>query len=695
MTGEHPALPPRVSWPWLGGATVIWLSSAAVSIGPLGLSVAVLAVVGCALSRHFWIAVFVLAATATATLTAEPLRPMPGGEISFDGVVSSAVVDGPYGRWVLVETGDGPALIDLPEGIVVDRGDEVRIRGVTKGEPDTARGVEHRGVVKAREVEHLAASTGLAWAGNAIRERVIAGLEPMDDGRALLAGFLIGDISQLDEVDVEAMRLAGLSHFTAVSGSNVALFLGLLFLVTAPLSMGPRRRAVIGLAGLPVYAAATGFEPSVLRASVMAGLVLGGRLIGLALEAWQVLALAVGALVIIEPKIGSSIGFQLSVVATAGVLLGARWPVKGGGVARALAVTIGAQAAVAPLLLIYFGRLPLMSPVVNLVAAPLVTAATLLASVGVAGVPGLVEIASWFADLVLGLANSAAGWPQLGPSGFALAAAAGVAYWLQSEWRGVVAVGAAVLFVVVIAGASRELEVGSVVVLDVGQGDAILVVAGVDRYVLIDGGPDPVRLFDRLRRYGVRQLDLVVVSHVHADHLAGLTGLVGRVPIGMVWAAAEPHSTPGSEEFFRLLEESNIPVVVPETGQVEQFGGLTLRVLGPERRYASANDQSVVIAVEGSVRSILLAGDIEKVAQADLRGIVANVLKVPHHGATTSDPEWLASVGADLAVISVGPNDFGHPAQWVIDLLEASGTSVVRTDQDGDVVVLLSKESVD
>lgn len=691
MTEEHPAFPPRVSWPWLGGATVIWLSSAAVSIGLYGLAVSMLAVAGCALSRHFWIAVFALAATATAILGAEPLRPLPAGEIIFDGVASSAVVDGPYGRWVLVETGDGPALIDLPDGIDIERGEGVRIRGATKGEPDTARGVEHRGVVEAKEVEHLAAPSGLAWAGNAIRERVIAGLEPMDHGRALLAGFLIGDISQLDEVDVEAMRLAGLSHFTAVSGSNVALFLGLLFLVTAPFSMGPKRRAIIGLAGLPVYAAATGFEPSVLRASVMAGLVLGGRLIGLALEAWQVLALAVGALIVIEPKIGSSIGFQLSVVATAGVLLGARWPVKGGMVSRALAVTIGAQVAVAPLLLIYFGRLPLMSPAVNLVAAPLVTAATLLASVGVAGVPGLVGVASWFADLVLGLANSAAGWPQLGPIEFALAAAAGVAYWHQREWRGVVAVGAAVLFVVVILGASTRLEAGSVVVLDVGQGDAILVAAGADRYVLIDGGPDPARLFDRLRKYGVRHLDLVVVSHIHADHLAGLTGLVGRVPIGVVWAAAEPHSTPGSEEFFRLLEESNIPVVLAEPGRMEHFGGLSLRVLGPERRYASANDQSVVIAVDGSVRSILLAGDIEKVAQADLIGIASNVLKVPHHGATTTDPDWLLSVGADLAVISVGPNDFGHPAQSLIDLLEASGASVVRTDRDGDVLVSLSR----
>ena len=84
---------------------------------------------------------------------------------------------------------------------------------------------------------------------------------------------------------------------------------------------------------------------------------------------------------------------------------------------------------------------------------------------------------------------------------------------------------------------------------------------------------------------------------------------------------------------------------------------------------------------------MLLAGDIEVVAQRELSGLTADVLKVPHQGAATSDPDWLSAVGADQAVISVGPNDFGHPARWVIDTLETSGTEVLRTDLDGDVAV--------
>ena len=108
------------------------------------------------------------------------------------------------------------------------------------------------------------------------------------------------------------------------------------------------------------------------------------------------------------------------------------------------------------------------------------------------------------------------------------------------------------------------------------------------------------------------------------------------------------------------------------------------------RRYKSPNDQSIVLMVRGPVRTILLAGDIEVIAQRDLPGLSADVLKVPHQGAATSDPEWLASVGADLAIISVGPNTFGHPVSWVIDVLRASGAEVHRTDLDGDVSVDLS-----
>jgi competence protein ComEC len=129
--------------------------------------------------------------------------------------------------------------------------------------------------------------------------------------------------------------------------------------------------------------------------------------------------------------------------------------------------------------------------------------------------------------------------------------------------------------------------------------------------------------------------------------------------------------------------------VEPPLGEVYRLGTLTLTVDGPLRQYASSNDQSIVLTVTGREKSMLLSGDIETYAQADLEHLKADVLKVPHHGAGTSDPDWLEGVGAEIAVISVGANDFGHPVPWVITELEESGATVLRTDLEGDVIVPL------
>jgi competence protein ComEC len=344
---------------------------------------------------------------------------------------------------------------------------------------------------------------------------------------------------------------------------------------------------------------------------------------------------------------------------------------------------------VAPLLIIHFGLVPLLSPLANLVAAPLVAVATVLGAIGVVG-PGFVaDLGAWLAGLVLGLARAASPWPQIGWSGLGLVLAGVGLYRLVPRLRGVLALVAAAALTLAVLGPTRAGPEIGVVVLDVGQGDSILLSGGQGRFALVDGGPDPVRLVESLQEYGVSQLELVVLTHVHADHATGLSGLVGRIPIGRVWAQTHPHETGASEKLFRLLEQARVQVVAPAVGETYRLGDLALSVDGPLRRYASPNDQSIVITVSGPTRSMLLAGDIETVAQAELGHLRADVLKVPHQGAATSDPEWLRGVGADIAVISVGPNDFGHPVDWVIATLEESGSAVVRTDLDGHVPVPL------
>lgn len=647
---SHPAVPPRVSWPWILGAIAVWLITG---------------------------------------LAGSPLpEAAPSGEFTGAVKLDTDVHRGRYGGWAVATSNVGSLLVELEAEAA--RGDRIELAGVISGGPGRAAGRAYGGVLSVRSVVSVTPSRFLPHrAGRWVRGRVVRGLEPFDDARALLAGFLIGDVSRISELDIDAMRRSGLAHFVAVSGSNVALFLALLAVAAGPLALGPRRRAAVGLAGIPIYAAATGFEPSVMRASLMAGLALTGRLVGVVLEAWQLLALAVAALVLYDPALTSNVGFQLSVAATGGVLVGARWPVPGL-VGRALAVTMGAQLAVAPLVLFHFGSVPLLSPVVNLIAAPLVTGATALGALGVAGLGFLLKPATWLSGMVLTLARGAAGWPQLSVGQLVAVVALGAICALVPRIRLPTVMLVTLLATMTLAAPGQALPAGSVTVLDVGQGDAILINGGDGRYALVDGGPDRTVLAERLRHYAVREIDLLIVTHVHADHVTGLTGIIGQIPIRAVWAVTDPHSTPAFEELSAGVRSVDLVFSRPHVGELYQLGELTLQVEGPVRRYASPNDQSLVVTVVGSRRRMLLTGDIETFAQADLPGLRAEVLKVPHQGAATSDPEWLRSVGAELAIISVGPNQFGHPADWVIDVLEMSGATVMRTDRDGDVTIDLS-----
>ncbi len=625
-------------------------------------------------------------------LTVGAPAPVPDVDYSGEVTLVSDVFEGRFGSWALGTIPAGTVLVEIDEE--AGRGDVILVEGTIRGEAGIGGGRHYRGVLDVESVIEIRPSRFLPHvAEKAIRAVVEERLAPYDPGRALLAGFLIGDTTRISDSDRNAMRRSGLSHFVAVSGSNVALFLGLLALVAGPLALGPRRRAVIGLLGLPIYAAATRFEPSVMRAAAMAAIALAGRLLGLVLEAWQLLAVAVVVLLVADPSLTDNVGFQLSVAATTGVLIGARWPVSGL-LTRVLAVTVCAQVAVAPLLLVHFGSVPLLSPLINLVAAPLVTGATVLGAVGVAGLTPVLPLAAWLAGLVLSLARGAATWPQISGWQLALLVGLGVLARAVSALRPVVIVFGALYLVGTMLEFGSALPSETVVVLDVGQGDAILIHGGGGRYALVDGGPDPPALFDRLRDYGVTGLELVIATHVHADHVTGLSGLVGQIPIAEVWADPEPHETPAYVEFEASLAAIGLRPLAPRPGDRYQLGSLELIVEGPMRRYASPNDQSVVVMIRGSGRSMLLSGDIETFAQHDLSGLSAEVLKVPHQGAGTSDPEWLEAVGAETAIIPVGPNSFGHPVEWVITTLEESGARVMRTDVDGDVVIDLSRAAV-
>lgn len=530
------------------------------------------------------------------------------------------------------------------------------------------------------------------WVDGA-RSLIVARLKPdLGRGRALLGGFLLGDTSHLDGLDVERMRRAGLSHFVAVSGSNVALFLGALFLVAGPLGWSSRRRAALGLAGLGFFVLLIGPDPSVVRAAAMAGLALLARPFGLRPDIWQVMGAAVALLLVTSPELAFSLGFQLSVAATAGVVIGAGWfpRLRPEWVGAALGASCGAQLAVAPILLLAIGSIPLWSPVANVLSAPLVVAATALGGAGaVIGIDAIVAAGALAAGAVLRIAEVAADLPQVGWGAVLLLGLLGsTAAWRRARPAAVVACAVVVAVVTLVSGPltlSAPAIRPAFVALDVGQGDALLLMGEGGETILVDGGSSGPRVRRGLARFGVRAIDLLVVSHAHRDHYGGLTEVVESLPVGAVWYARFPGQAEEFEEFVAAAR-ARAPVATPRPGH-HRLGSIGLEVLGPIRRYQSLNDQSLVIVATIAGVRILLPGDLERIGQREMEPPAAAVLKVPHQGAATSDPAWLKDTGASVAVVSVGPNRFGHPSEELLAELARAGMHIRRTDTEGDVVI--------
>jgi competence protein ComEC len=325
------------------------------------------------------------------------------------------------------------------------------------------------------------------------------------------------------------------------------------------------------------------------------------------------------------------------------------------------------------------------------VSAPLVAIATSVGGVGaLLHLDSVVGAGAAISGLVLAVARGAAGLPQIGTVAILGLGTVGLLAARFSPIRPVAAVGAAGLALASLVPTGPPSQ-PVVVFLDVGQGDASLLLGPSGEVVLIDGGADPSVLRQHLRGRGIRRVDLLVVSHRHADHTAGLVGITAVARVDRMWHP--PQLGEGSPLDSVAAEVAALGGVVesPSVGTAARVGNFTIEVLGPLRRYASPNDGSLVLLVEAAGASVLFSGDIEAIAQADLGPLPADLLKVPHQGARTSDFGWLEASSPSVAVISVGPNTFGHPSEEVIETLEASGAVVRRTDEEGTIVIHLGR----
>ncbi len=603
----------------------------------------------------------------------------------WDGLAVGAIaaIDGV--RW------NGPAVAVGPGLDEATAGDTVVVEATVRPGPRRLGRHEVVGTVEVDEVVALRSNRSPVFVmGNAVRSRVREAFPRGDPVDALIAGLVIGDTTHLPAGHEEDLRRAGLAHFVAVSGSNVALFLGAWWIVTMPVAIHPRLRVATGLVGLAVFVVATRWEPSVVRASAMALVPLLGGLVGVPVDAWMALGVATGALLLVSADLATSIGFLLSVLATAGVLVGVR-AVRGrapGWLWVPLGATVGAQAAVAPLLLAVFGSIPLVAPITNLVAAPVVSLTTVfgLASV-MLPLPVLASGARIGAAALLAIAERGAGGPQLGWLPFlAVAALTVVTAMPRSRPLGMALVCATVL-VMPVDGVPWP-STPTVVVLDIGQGDAILLKDPSGHAMLVDGGRDPRSLDRALRRHRVSRLDILAVTHGDLDHVGGLVDLLAKVDVDEVWIARFATRSEALDDVLADATRAGVPVREVGRGTSVRLGAMTVDVVGPARRYLADNDGSIVLLASWR-RSILLPADVEAIAQRELPALRPDVMVVPHHGSSTTDLDWLERTVGQVAVLSYGENTYGHPHPDVLAALDEARVMVHHTMREGDVTIPL------
>lgn len=572
---------------------------------------------------------------------------------------------------------------------------------------------------------------------------------------ALANGMLLGIEAGIPDDLYDQFNATGASHVIVISGSNVALLAGVLLAAGGRL-LGRQRAVLPALAGVAAFALLVGGDAAVARAALMGGMVIVAAALGRRSTALVSLAAAAGAMALLHPLILWDIGFQLSAAATAGLILLSPgltcafrrlWPRFTGGLLTAsptmagsagstvrglledgLVLTLAASLATFPLTAYHFGRFSLIGLFTNLLIAPVQPAILLAGSaavlLGAAGLTSLSQALFWLPWLALGWTVLAVRWTAALPGagvaveGFglpALLAAYGLlaaALWRSRlaaalrAWRltpvrltapATATAAAAVALLVWAAALSQPDGRLHLYFLDVGQGDGVLIQTPSGRQALIDGGASPQALFAELGAampFWDRSLDLLLLTHPDADHMAAQVELPRRFAVGQAVSTPYVMADEAAAPWRDALAAADIPLAAQGRGGWIDLGdGVALWVLWPDESPSTGgqadNDSSLVVRLVYGSFSALLTGDAGSAAEAELLAqgapLSAAVLKVAHHGSKGSTtPAFVQAINPVLAIIQVGlSNDYGHPHADTLAALQ--GRTLLRTDEQGRV----------
>jgi competence protein ComEC len=561
----------------------------------------------------------------------------------------------------------------------------------------------------------------------ASRAHLAAGVRsPVGD---VLQGMVLGDDEGVGQAVVDDFRGSGLLHIMAVSGENVVLLCTMWSFAFALLGMHRLLRTGLLLPVVATYVLLTGASPSIVRAGVAGICGLLAILASRPSDGWLLWLAPAAWLLTVNPNNLFDVSFQLSFGAVVGLLVLAGPLTRAvsflpGPLPEQVGVTTAASISTAPVSMLTFGSASLVSVPANVaggfVLGPIMFLGMLSLLIGfvsewlsaplnvVAGlfIGFLLTVSHFFAGLpgavyeyqgltlqsvlVVGLLVEVAVVAAL-----AARSGGGLLAYVRDRRRWppfAVATAALVAAALLLAPAPvRPPDLPTLTFLDVGEGAATLLQVPGGPTVLIDAGPAP--LGATLRRHGVKRIDLLVLSHGHADHVAGLEDVIGRVAIGTALLPRPPVPSGALDELAARLAAAGTDVRRVTAAQAAAGEGWALRVLPTsapvgEDGNQGENDCALVALVDLAGHRALVPGDAEGEVLSDLDLPPCDVVELPHHGSRGGVSEsLLAELQPRLGVISVGPNTYGHPTPESLDLLAGAGIPCARTDQRGDVSV--------
>ena len=532
---------------------------------------------------------------------------------------------------------------------------------------------------------------------------------------ALIPGMVLGDTSKQSVEFKNSMRRSGLTHLVAVSGANFALVSAFVLWMMQFLFARMKFRLSATAISLIAFIALVRPSPSVLRAAAMAAVLLVAQGTKKGRDSLPALGFAMAAVVVVDPWQARDAGFALSVLATAGLLLFAPVLIEKlsihlpGKLAQALAPPIAATVFCSPIIVALSGYLAPMSVIANLLAAPFVAPITIvgfIAALFSPFAPLISTVLIWFIRFPAGaialIAHWASSFPvltlQSGKIGFLIIASFTLGSWLLKKWFKHIIVFTLVILISITWLQRWPGGDWQVANCDIGQGDSMVINLGNHQGIVIDVGPDPVAEDRCLKALGINEIPLLILSHFHADHVAGLPGAIKNRTVGQVWVSV--NSAPLVESAMAQSALSGVEMIKAVRGMSARVGPLTIRVLWPTLSATSfeempgdgsqINNSSIAILITSDAFSLFAGGDLEPPVQEILVKDVGpvDIYKVCHHGSRYQDLAFMSALHPRISIISVGAgNTYGHPAVQTLEALARLGSEVLRTDIDGAIAV--------